>query len=413
MILTRAQRAIIFNIFMAVAGVCLFLYLIIALKELILPMVVGALLAYLCKPLLNSFRYHWLPDGIRIFCLISFFVGFLFSATWMIRSSLPDEVKTIELLIRIQYKLNEKVDHYLQAEKPKEERSFSAKILDEQFSPLIADLNSYLALNSTQQKQLQEFYEQKLISEKYYQFFLKNINHKEKEMETQREVSSTISDGKKNSFELARILDVFSIWIVMPLVFVFLLFDKGEIYRSFVQFVPNRYFELTLTVFEQVNLAIGKYLRGSLLECLLVGLTMFAGLFLIGVDFQAAFLISLIGGIVSAIPFLGTLVGMVVGIAYAMIAENATPLIPYMTSDDLMLGVLVVMIVTHFLDNMIFQPMVVGSAVDLHPLVVVIGVIGGSILFGFTGILMAIPVIVVLKVSLETLFKGLKDYYII
>jgi predicted PurR-regulated permease PerM len=208
-------------------------------------------------------------------------------------------------------------------------------------------------------------------------------------------------------------MGVFEIWIVMPLMFVFMLFDKGELYRYGVQFVPNRYFELTLTVIEQVNIAIGRYLRGTLLECLLVGITMFIGLFLIGVELQAAFLISIIGGLVSAIPFLGTVVGLAVGVAYAMIAENIHPILPYLTGDDLMVGVVVVMIAVHLLDNMIYQPMIVGHAVNLHPMVVILGVMGGSIIFGFTGILMAIPAIVVFKVSMQTLFKGLKDYYII
>ncbi|MGQ7502617.1 hypothetical protein ACTGU9_10400, partial [Streptococcus suis] len=78
--------------------------LLISLKQLILPMIVGALLAYLFKPLLGMFKYHWLPEGIRVFGLISFFVGFLFLSIWVVRSSMPDEVKKLELLTRMQYK---------------------------------------------------------------------------------------------------------------------------------------------------------------------------------------------------------------------------------------------------------------------------------------------------------------------
>jgi predicted PurR-regulated permease PerM len=69
--------------------------------------------------------------------------------------------------------------------------------------------------------------------------------------------------------------------------------------------------------------------------------------------------------------------------------------------------------VAHLLDNAIFQPLVVGSAVNLHPLVVILGVFGGSLMFGFAGLIFAIPTIVVLKVVTETFFTGLKDYRII
>src|SRR5690606_28333481 len=104
-------------------------FLVISLTEMILPIIVGALLAYICKPLLSMFRYHWLPESIRIFGLASFFVGFLFLTIWMVRSSLPDDIKKLELLTRVQYKFNEKVDPYLEVNKAKENRSFLANLL--------------------------------------------------------------------------------------------------------------------------------------------------------------------------------------------------------------------------------------------------------------------------------------------
>ncbi len=407
---TREQRAVIFKVFCSVSALGFICFLIFSLTELILPIIVGALIAYICKPLLGMFRYHWLPESIRIFGLASFFVGFLFLAIWVVRTSLPDDVKKLELLTRIQYKLNERVDNYLEVSKTKEERSFIANVLNDEMAPFISDINEYLTLNPQQTKSFLDYYESKQIEAKYYEYFLKNIDHKVAEQK--RDVSSVVVKEEK-SFSLSRVMSIFSIWIVMPLVFIFLLFDKGDIKRYFVNFIPNRYFELTLTVFEQVNIAIGRYLRGTLLECFLVGLTIFFGLALIGIEFQAAFLISIIAGLTNAIPFLGPAVGLIVGLCYAMIAESVHPLIPFLTADDLILGIFVTVIIAQIMDNVVYQPIVVGSAVNLHPIVIVLGVVGGSILFGFAGILLAIPAIVVLKVSVETLFKGLKDYYII
>lgn len=412
--LTREQRALIFKSLSTLVFIVAFGGLIFALKELILPIIVGALLAYLCKPLLNMFKYHWLPEGIRIFGLMSFFVGFLFIAIWVVRSSMPDDVKKLELLTRVQYKFNERIDSYLEVNKSKDERSFVANLMNDELMPLVSDVNAYLTLNPNQERAFTQYYQASKIDEKYYQYFLKNIDHKEKEEELKREVSSHIDKvSSPKSFTLSRVMNVFSIWIVMPLVFIFLLFDKGEIQRYFVQFIPNRYFELTLTVFEQVNIAIGRYLRGTLIQCSLVGASIFVGLFLIGVELKAAFIISVIAGLTNAIPFLGTAVGMVVGLGYAMIAEDVVPILPFLTAEDLMIGIIATMCLAHLLDNAIFQPVVVGSAVSLHPIVIVLGVIGGSMLFGFAGILLAIPAIVIMKVSAETLFKGLKDYYII
>lgn len=412
MALRREQRAFVFKLVMTTVSVIGVIALLIALRDLVLPVLVAAILAFLFKPLLNSFKYPWLHEGVRVFGLVVFFVGFLFSSIWMIRSSIPDDVKKIELMTRVQYKFNERIDTYLQVDRPKEDRGLVAKTLGEELAPFVKDINSYLTLSSTQQKILQESYSNGKFAEKYYQFFLKNIDHNV--IEDDREISSVaIKTETQQSFTLARILNVLSIWIVMPLVFMFLLFDKGEINRYCVRFIPNRYFELTLTVFEQVNLAIGKYLRGTMLECSLVGFTMFIGLTLVGIEVQAAFLIGVIAGITNAIPFLGPFVGLMVGMSYGIIAENITPLIPFLSPDDLMIGIIATVILTQVLDNAFYQPIILGSAVNLHPIVVVLGVVSGSILFGFVGILLAIPAIVILKVSVETLVKGLRDYYII
>ena len=72
-----------------------------------------------------------------------------------------------------------------------------------------------------------------------------------------------------------------------------------------------------------------------------------------------------------------------------------------------------VVLTAQFLDNAIFQPLVLGKAVNLHPLVVVIAVTGGSIVGGFWGMLLAIPTIVILKVVISTLYRQAKEYYII
>ena len=69
--------------------------------------------------------------------------------------------------------------------------------------------------------------------------------------------------------------------------------------------------------------------------------------------------------------------------------------------------------VVQVLDNVLFQPIVLGTAVSLHPLVVIFGVMGGSVVFGFAGMLFAIPTIVIVKVVLTTLVHEMKAYHLI
>src|SRR5262249_13736817 len=95
-----------------------------------------------------------------------------------------------------------------------------------------------------------------------------------------------------------------SAWMLAPLIFIFLGFDNGQIRRFFIGLVPNRYFELSLTVVDRLDDAIGKYLRGTLTECFLVGLTLTVGLILLGIPPGIAVAIGLVAGLLNALPFL-------------------------------------------------------------------------------------------------------------
>ena len=202
-------------------------------------------------------------------------------------------------------------------------------------------------------------------------------------------------------------------WILAPLIFIFLGFDNGQIRRYFIGLVPNRYFELSLTLLDRLDNAIGKYLRGTLMECALVGLTLCLGLILLGSPVGIAMAIGLVCGLVNAIPMLGTVIALAICLGYALIAENVEPLIPGLDPSNLPLYVLILVGITHVLDDVVFQPFVLGSAVNIHPLVVVVAIIGGSLIMGLWGMLFAIPTVVVVKTAVETLFKELKDYRIV
>ncbi|HEU0208435.1 MAG TPA: AI-2E family transporter, partial [Candidatus Udaeobacter sp.] len=195
--------------------------------------------------------------------------------------------------------------------------------------------------------------------------------------------------------------------------FIFLGFDNGQIRRFFIGLVPNRYFELSLTVIDRLDDAIGRYLRGTLTECFLVGLCLTFGLILLGIPWGIAVAIGVVSGLLNAIPFLGIVIALVISVGYALIAENIRPLIPGLNPNDLALYVLILVVLVHILDDVVFQPFVLGSAVNVHPLVVVIAIIGGSLIMGLWGMLFAIPAVVVLKTAVSTFFKELNAYRLI
>jgi predicted PurR-regulated permease PerM len=212
---------------------------------------------------------------------------------------------------------------------------------------------------------------------------------------------------------IATLGHILSTWIIAPLIFLFLLRDTGEIKRGLLRAVPNRLFEPALTVLADLDRALGNYIRGIFLECALLGLTVTLLLAIVGVPPRWAIAIGILTGATNVVPYLGSAVALLAGLAYALLAEEIHPLLPMVNTGNFAIWVIAAVGLAELLKNVFYEPLVLGGAVKLHPLVVVIGVVGGGILFDLAGVLLAIPMITVFKVFVSSTGKQLKAYGLI
>src|SRR5215469_2251273 len=399
-------------------------FLIWKLSILILPIIVGALLAFLFRPVKERFKIRWLPHELQVLCSYAVIGLALFFAFNTLRKHIPDEEQKLEFKVRLKYKLNEKY-RQLVAKTPGAKPNALTPLIEKELGPVMDKINLSLELNSEERdlflKYAAGYNGKPPIESKFVDYFRANRNTREYVIPEKTPAGAVSSTGPvaaaavqpPAATEGPSLENKLSAWILAPLIFIFLGFDNGQIRRFFISLVPNRYFELSLTVLDRLDDAIGRYLRGTLTECFLVGLCLTVGLILLGIPMGIAVAIGVVSGLLNAIPFLGTAIALVIGVGYALIAENVRPLIPGLNPNDLALYVVILVVVTHVLDDVVFQPFVLGSAVNVHPLVVVIAIIGGSLLMGLWGMLFAIPAVVVVKTVVATFFKELKDYRII
>ncbi|MFH1723946.1 MAG: AI-2E family transporter [Elusimicrobiota bacterium] len=418
----RLVRARVFYGLAVALGLVIGLFLLWALRALILPAIIGALSAYICVPILDKMSLRRIPRVVGVLILVGAFVATLWLLVSHVKSMIPDEREGLVLRVRVQYKVNE---HYEAV------RARLPEWLRKEVEPVADGLNRLLALDAEDRRLFGLYFQGHKgyppLPQEYGAYHRANVSLMKRVRQRQRHreraqaeevgqagAAAREQEGARSQDSVvAYLLRIVSIWIVMPFVFLFLLFDDRRILKHLVSMVPNKYFEVTLTVIHNVDRALGNYLRGVTMQCGLVGLTFFVLLWLFGAPPQAALAIALIAGVANAIPYLGPAIGLVAGFAYALIAENVHPILPYFGPDDLLLGVLLTVVIAQGLDNTVFQPIVLGGAVDLHPLLVIFGVMGGSILFGIVGMLFAVPTVVVVKVVFSTLFRELKAYYII
>jgi predicted PurR-regulated permease PerM len=420
----RKVRRTVFYLIFATLALILGGFLIWKLSILILPIIVGALLAFVFRPVKDRFRVRWLPHELQVLCSFALIGLVLFFAFNTLRKHIPDEEQKLEFKVRLQYKLNEKY-RQLVAKSPTGKSNTVTPLIEKEVAPLMDKVNQSLQLNPKERdlflKYAAGYNGKPPIENRFVDYFWANQRTgkyviPEKTPAGASQSMAPVAAAPVQTLpasEGASLENKLSAWMLAPLIFVFLGFDNGQIRRFFIGLVPNRYFELSLTVLDRLEDAIGKYLRGTLMECFLVGLTLTLGLILLGIPAGIAVAIGVVSGLLNAIPFLGTLIALVIGVGYALIAENIRPLIPGLNPNDLVWYVLILVVITHVLDDVVFQPFVLGSAANVHPLVVVVAIIAGSLIMGLWGMLFAIPTVVVVKTAVATFFKELKDYRII
>jgi predicted PurR-regulated permease PerM len=416
----KQTRRLIFTI-TAIVTVITLGFLIWSLRPIFLPIIIGTLAAYICTPILKFFTKLRIPRAAGILLLFGVFslAGILIAN--QLGSIIPGERDRLVLQTRFQFKLNDKYKNFMGIEKQQDTGNLVYKYFGKDFDRFMESINAFLRLNDVEtalfMKYRSGYLDQPLIEDKYYEYFLINKNVPKGAEEELRGAVNNVgkekTGGQEQESHFATVMDAFKLWIIMPFVFLFLLIDDGEIKRFFVGLVPNRYFEVSLAVVDKVNKAIGNYLRGILIECSLVGISYCVLLTIIGFELKMAILIGISAGLANAIPLLGPGIALVIGSSYALIAENVNSIMPFITTDNLIVAFALCVLIVMILDNGVFQPVVVGGAVKLHPLAVFIGIMGGSMLFGFAGLILAIPTIVVIKELVYTLFRELKEYYII
>nr|WP_299240086.1 AI-2E family transporter [uncultured Halomonas sp.] len=193
-----------------------------------------------------------------------------------------------------------------------------------------------------------------------------------------------------------------ALWIanlaLIPVVTFYLLLDWDRLKGRIRDLLPRRYEPTITQLAVQCDEVLSAFLRGQLLVMLSLGVVYAVGLTIIGIQF--GILIGVLAGLASIVPYLGVIVGLVVA-----------ALVAFFQYGDLLhlVGVGVVFAIGQMLEGMVLQPLLLGDKIGLHPVAVIFAVLAGGQLFGFTGILLALPVAAVIMVLLRYLHERYKS----
>jgi predicted PurR-regulated permease PerM len=195
--------------------------------------------------------------------------------------------------------------------------------------------------------------------------------------------------------------NIFTIFLVVPFATFFFLKDGSKIRRGLLQMVPNKYFETSLSLLDKIETRLGIYFRSVMLQSTLVAF--FSWLFLTIAGLNNALAVGIAVGVANTIPYFGPIIGYFLSVIVSIIEVG---------DFSLVLPCLVAIFLVQLLDNIIFQPFIFSRSANMHPVAILFIILIGAQLAGILGMLVAIPLATIVKITISQFRWSINNYHI-
>lgn len=311
-----------------------------ALRSVLLPFVAGIIIGYLLDPLVTKFEKMKLSRTLST-CIVLFIVAIILVPAFIALVGIVDE--QLALFIN-------SVPNYMV--------SLSKKI-----EPIIINLQDNFPA---------------LSREKIREYLQGNMSNGLKLLGGV--LRRLITSGYA-------LFNIISLLLITPVVAFYMLRDWNSFIKKMDDLLPKAYKKEIRTQAKAIDNIISSFIRGQLSVCVLLGSFYAIGLTLVGLDL--GLLVGFIAGIISFIPYVGSIVGFITAIAIAF--AQFTSWIP-------IAQVVAVFALGQFLEGNFLTPKLVGDSIGLHPVWVMFALLAGGVLLGFLGLMIAVPLAAIIGV---------------
>jgi predicted PurR-regulated permease PerM len=202
-------------------------------------------------------------------------------------------------------------------------------------------------------------------------------------------MSSAISVGRS-------LVEAVSLGVVGFIVTIYLVIQPTQLVSGFISFFPAGQREKVREVLDEMYHAVQKWFLGQLSAMVIIGVLTATALSIIGIPY--ALFIGVLSGLLSFIPLVGALISVIPPVLLALA-----------TNPILIVWVVLSYILIHQIEAHLIQPLVMSRAVSLHPVVVILAILIMGTLFGFVGLLLAVPLVAALSVLAHELWISRMD----
>ncbi|MDQ1332437.1 MAG: hypothetical protein QG576_471 [Bacteroidota bacterium] len=186
----------------------------------------------------------------------------------------------------------------------------------------------------------------------------------------------------------------------------FFLKDQHLFYESILMWVPDKYTDNFTRALNSIKNLLTRYFIGIVIQSTCIMILIDIGMTIAGIDFQQALVMGLILGILNVIPYVGPWLGLfiaiIMGVASHIHMDFTTVVVP------LVYYMIIVEVITHLIDNIVFQPVIFSNSVRAHPLEIFIVVLAAGFAAGIPGMILGIPTYTVLRVFAREFFNNFK-----
>ena len=338
------------------------IYLLYILKSVAIPILLSTIIAYLLDPLVDRLEKFRIGRGASILILTLSVVAFFVLVILLVIPAIEQEIMSLaqnmpEYMARIKGEAGPFFDKSFRSLFPAYDFSTTGLLMEGEslLKKIPADL-------------------------------LKNI-------------LSAVTSTFKGTLSL--ILSVLGI-LIMPLYIYYILKDFDTFKDGIISLLPFRSRPFIIKQFKEVDETLSSFIRGQIIICVILAAIYSVGLYLIGIDL--ALVIGILSGAAFIIPYIGTVLGIIAASFLAFVEFHDITHIIY---------VLILYGGTQLLEGFFITPRVIGNKVGLHPLAILLSIIIGGELFGFLGILLAVPAAAILKIFTFSAIESYKNslYY--
>jgi len=223
-------------------------------------------------------------------------------------------------------------------------------------------------------------------------------------LQTGNEINAFIGDFVSGSVSLlVNVAGMISTFFIVLVITYLLLKDSRKLNKGLINLIPNKYFEPGLRLYYEIQQSLSNYIRGQLTDALIIGILSIIGLWILQIKYFV--FIGLIAGLANLIPYIGPVAGAIPAMAISIINNPGEPIT--------LLYIAIMFAVVQMIDNSVVSPMVMSRSVNIHPITVIVIIIIGGNLMGVFGMLIAVPVAGIAKVTIQQIFWTIKHYRVV